>query len=305
MQNTNTKVLLALTLGMFLWASSFTAFKLAFQYYNWAFVVFGRMLVASIFFILIYKRIKPKNKLSKEQIKLIILLGLFEPCLYFLFETLALNYTSATQASMISATLPLLVGVGAWFFFKEKLSAKNWLGFILAAFGVIWISLANDSSNINEMTKNPLLGNFLEFIAMLFAMFYTLLLRKLATQIDTWFLTATQVFLGSIFFLPFIFFINPQTGIYADFSFTGLGIIIYLGLAVSVVAYGIYNWGISKIGAAKAAGLVNLIPIMSVFIAYFLLKETLNLEQILAGFTIILGVSLSQISTKKTKLGKS
>lgn len=305
MRTSDIKILAILAFGMLLWASSFTAFKLAFLHYNWAFVVFGRMLVASVFFLIFFKFIKPKTKLTLRQIKLILLLGFFEPCLYFLFESLALNNTSATQASMISATLPLLVGAGAWFFFREKLSKKNWLGFLLATFGVIWLTLANDATTTDAYAKNPLLGNILEFIAMLFAMGYTLLLRKLSAEINTWFLTATQVFLGSVFFLPFIFFVDPKTGIFANFSSEGILIIIYLGLAVSVLAYGIYNWGISKIGAAKAAGLVNLIPIMSALIAYFVLKETLNLEQIFAGFLIIFGVTLSQFTKKSNKKSKT
>lgn len=299
MQNSNIKTLIILSFGMLLWASSFSAFKLAFQYYNWAFVIFGRMLVASLFFVLIYKHIKPKIKLSHKQIKLILLLGFFEPSMYFLFEVIALNYTSATQAGMVSAILPLMVAIGAWLIFKEAISKKNWLGFLLAIAGVLAMTLANDSSDINESAKNPILGNFLEFIAMIFATFYTLILRKLALQINTWFLTATQVFLGSIFFLPFIFFIDPAKGLYGEFSTLGIAIIVYLGLAVSVLAYGIYNWGISKIGAAKAAALVNLIPIMSALIAYFLLGERLNIEQLLAVIIIILGVGLSQLKTKK------
>jgi drug/metabolite transporter (DMT)-like permease len=43
----------------------------------------------------------------------LILLAFFEPCLYFIFEAAALSYTTASQASMITALCPVMVALAA------------------------------------------------------------------------------------------------------------------------------------------------------------------------------------------------
>ncbi len=59
---------------------------------------------------------------------------------------------------MITALMPLLVAVGAWFFLRERLRLQAWLGFSLAVGGALWLSFA---AQVSEVAPNPLLGNFL------------------------------------------------------------------------------------------------------------------------------------------------
>ena len=89
------------------------------------------MTVASVMFVPLF-RIVPKISYEKGDIWLLLGMALMEPCLYFVFEGYALTYTSAGQAGMITATLPLLVGVAAFLFLGEKISTARWLGFCLA-----------------------------------------------------------------------------------------------------------------------------------------------------------------------------
>ena len=72
-------------------------------------------------------------------------------------------------------------------------------GFVLAVIGVCWLSLA---SEVSEGAPRPVLGNFLEFAAMVCATGYTLTLKKLSARYTPLFLTAIQAFIGALFFLP-------------------------------------------------------------------------------------------------------
>ena len=65
-------------------------------------------------------------------------MAICEPCLYFLFEARALQLTSASQAGMITAMLPLLVAILAWGWLKERISRQTLLGFMLAI-GPYWL----------------------------------------------------------------------------------------------------------------------------------------------------------------------
>jgi drug/metabolite transporter (DMT)-like permease len=280
--------ILCLTLAMLLWASAFIALKLAFRHYDPMVVLAGRMLVASCCFVWVLRRFGPVHYRAGDW-KLIGLLMLAEPCLYFLFEASALQYTSAAQAGMITALLPLLVALGAWFFLRERLRLQAWLGFALAVIGALWLSFA---AQVSDIAPNPLLGNFLEFCAMLCAMLYTLCLKRLSSRYSPWLLTALQSFCGTLFFVPAL--AVPGVELPSVWVPEAVLAILYLGLAVNIFAYGLFNLGVSWSPASQASAYINLIPVFTVILAYVLLHETLNYQQLAAAALIIGGVTLSQ-----------
>ncbi len=299
---------LGLLLAMLLWGTSFVALKIALLNYPPFTVVFGRMFVATFIFFLIWPKIKPK-KIYFSDLKLILLMALFEPCLYFIFEGYALKYTSASQASLIVATLPLMVGIGANLLLKEPLNLKIILGFILAILGVYVLTIF---SHPESTSPNPYLGNFLEFLAMAMATGYTLLVRLLSRNYHPFFLSAAQAIIGSLFFLPLALYFDPWKSF--SFHISGFLAILYLGSVVSFLAYSLYNQGVGTISASKAAAFVNLIPVFTLFFSWLLLKETLNLPQIGGAILVGIGIALSQeifqkgsrkshsLKAKKTKL---
>jgi drug/metabolite transporter (DMT)-like permease len=70
--------------------------------------------------------------------------------------------------------------------------------------------------------------------------------------------------------------------------------LLYLGVVVTVGAYGLYNFGISRLSATEASGYTNLIPLFTLAFAVPLLGETLNTLQMLAAAVLFGGVALSQ-----------
>jgi drug/metabolite transporter (DMT)-like permease len=74
----------------------------------------------------------------------------------------------------------------------------------------------------------------------------------------------------------------------------GAASILYLGVFVTLGAYGLYNYGMSKIPAGQASAFVNLIPVISMLLGWAWLGERLNAAQ-LAGVAVVFGgVLLSQ-----------
>ena len=144
---------LCLVLAMFLWASSFIALKLAFVDYHPMVVIFGRMAVASLAFLFLLPRFR-NIRIRRQDWKLLGFMALCEPCLYFIFEALALKNTSASQASVITTMLPLLISVASALFLAEKFSMQSLTGLSLAMFKpcsqIHVLSLADDSSVFNS-----------------------------------------------------------------------------------------------------------------------------------------------------------
>lgn len=284
----------SLIMAMLLWASSFVALKLAFQGYHPMQVIFGRMFIASLCFLPFIPSFRKINWRRKD-IKYLLIMAVCEPCLYFIFEAKALELTSASQAGMITAMMPLLVAILAWSWLKESITRLTLLGFCLAIAGACWLSLASETS---VSAPNPLLGNFFEFMAMVFAAGYTVSLKHLSNNYPPLFLTAFQAFIGSLFFFPFL--LLPGVGWTVPWETTPALAVIYLGTLITFGAYGCFNYGVSRIPASRASGYVNLIPVFSVILGMIILGDKLNLSQWLACGLVFCGVWLSSRSGQKS-----
>ena len=69
---------------------------------------------------------------------------------------------------------------------------------------------------------------------------------------------------------------------------------LFLGSFVTLGAFGLYNWGMSRIPASRAATFINLVPVTAVVLGWVMLNETLTLYQIMASAVVVGGVYLSQ-----------
>lgn len=280
---------LALLLAAILWSSSFIALKFAFRAYDPMVVIFGRMFVASLCFVAIGRRITTALHYHRGDYKAILFMAFCEPCLYFIFEAKAVQNTTASQAGMITAILPILVMIAAAIILNEQVRGKAWLGSIIAFLGVCWLT---KESNPSSDAPNPLLGNFLEFLAMVCAAGYTIALKSLTKRYAPFFLTAMQAFIGCFFYFPLLFL--PSTKLPDQLHIGPAFAIIYLGAFITLGAYGLYNYGLKQLPANKATSYINLIPVFSVFLGWTILGETFTIWQICAGLLIIGGVYLTQ-----------
>lgn len=282
---------LALIVAMIIWGSSFTYLKIAIEVMHPMQVIFLRLLMGSIALLPFIFWLIKGVKYQAGDWKWLVAMALFEPCLYFVFEGMAMQYTSATQAGLVTSVLPLMIAAGAWFFLREKIALQQWLGFSLAVGGVVWVSV---HSNVTANASNPPLGNFLEFLAIISATGYTLLAKHLSHRYNPFFLTAMQTLLGTLFFLP----LAALQPIPTSFNPNAMGAIIYMGVVVSLGGYGLYNLALSKLSATVASTYINLIPIFSLIFAMLILNEVLNLQQWLACGVIFIGIAISQTKTK-------
>ncbi len=273
--------------AVFLWGSSFSAMRLLLMDLTPYSVMFCRISIAFLFIIPILRKIIPKSY-KKGDWKILLPMVLFQPCLYFLFETNALTYTTSSQAGIISACLPLMVAVTAWIFLCESIQRKTIVGLILSIFGVILLTLFQSQGST---ASSPILGNFLETLAMASACGNMILVKNLSARYDTWSLTCMQVCAGMLFFSPGIVQVLDTDP--SIFNSKVIFILIYLGVCVSFFSFGLYNWGISKIEASKASIFINLIPVTAVILGWFVLGETLNFKQVFAAGIVIAGVVIS------------
>jgi len=290
------RVYISLLLAMFFWSCTFVVFKFANQSFRPISIIFFRLNVAIIFLFSFAKIMKRLQPIQKEDIKWIFLLGFFEPFMYFLGESFGLTFVSSTIASVIVSTIPLFVPLAAFFIYREKITLLNIAGLLLSSIGVIMV-VFNSGDNGTVSLK----GVLLMFFAVLSAIGYTMVVKKLTDKYNPITITAWQSMVGMLLFLP-LFLIFDLPGIHlTEASAISILSLVFLGVFGSSLAFILFTIGIREIGATKANIFTNLIPVFVATLSFFFLKEAMPMLKILGIVLVLGGLFLTQEDAFKRK----
>ena len=282
-----TLAMVAITL---LWGGSFTMIKLALAHYHVFVVTFSRMLIAAALFALCWRKLRRVRVLRCD---ILPILGMIfcEPCLFFTFEAYALYNTTASQAGMVVALTPIIIVVAAFLLLKERPGPMVWIGLIVAIVGVMILSW---DATASADAPNPVLGNFLEGLAMAAAAGFVICLKKLKGAYPPIFLAATQAFGGCIFFA----FAQLLPGVQWPEAWPLLPTLAigYLGVLITFLGISLYNYALSGLPATRSAGLLNLVSVSAVVFGVIFLDEHLTALQWAACGLVLLGVFISRRS---------
>jgi drug/metabolite transporter (DMT)-like permease len=267
------------------WGTSFVAMKTALDSFPPMTLVWLRMVVAALAFAPFWGRL-PRPEYRRGDWKVLSFASLCIPSLYYLAEGYAMRFTTSSQAGVISAIVPLLVAGGAWLVLKERMSWRGAVGIGLSLGGVAMLSLGGVAQ---QSASNPLLGNLLELGAMFAAAGSMLAIKHLSSRYDPWLLTGMQAVVGAVFFAPLALTAGPVA--WGTVTPAAWGCVAYLGIAVSLGAFGLYNSALKSMPASRAALSVNLVPAVALLAGWALRGESLSWVQ-LTACAIIVGAVL-------------
>ena len=293
MKNRNYLVHLAGVIAMIFWGMSFVWSTQVYQNLNPTATIFLRLVVATIFFTAILFTFRLNEKVKKEHLGLFALAAMFEPFLYFIFEGYGLKNTSPVIGSGIIAMIPLVTPVAAHIFLKERLTPMNIAGFIVSFVGVI-IMLLNKNL---EFTASPK-GILFLCGAVLVAVGYSIALIKLTKLYKPLTITWVQNIIGMIYFIPMVIIMERFEP--SNYANVGGYIVplICLGVFCSAVAYSLWAFAFSKLGASKANVYSNLIPVFTAIFSYLLTIEEMTVFKIIGILVVVFGLVLSQMKSK-------
>ncbi len=279
---------LAIMAAVLLWGGSFVAMRVAVAALPPMTVMWLRMVIALVVIAPLMPRLA-RARYHKGDWRMLLPMVLLQPCLYFLLESNALTLTTSSQAGVVSASVPLMVALGAWLFLGERVGRSAVLGLLLSMAGVAVLSLGGGDDG---QATAPLLGNLMELGAMACAAGNLLLVKRLCVRYGPWSLTALQVVAGSLFFLPGAWGLwqDPTPLLESRLLFS----ILFLGSFVTLGAFGLYNWGMSRVAASRAAVGINMVPVVAVLLGWMLLGESLTPVQLGGAGAVLLGVWWSQ-----------
>lgn len=280
--------------AMLFWGLSFVATKLALQTIPTFTLVFSRFAMASCFFIPLMLR-RNRMKFDRTTHVKLFLLALFEPGLYFVFETLGLQRTSAPKTALIIATIPIVVMFCAMLLLGERIEPKKRSG-VFISFGGIVLLVAGDPQ-FRHGLGGSLFGDLLILGAVFSAAFYIICARDLAKRCSAVEMTGIQVAYGAVFFTPAFLWELPRFD-WSAVSATSLGALGYLTFFATIAAFLCYNHALTQVPAAHAALFINGIPVVTAVAAWGLLDEKLTLLQTFGGALVLSAVYLTTLPQK-------
>jgi len=272
--------------ALVIWSSSFVAIKIAYETFPPITLGAVRFVVATL--ILGALTLLPKNrvKLEKKDIGTVALSGLMGITLYAVLQNIAMQWTSASSATLIIASYPAITLLLESLIYKVKMNLFKIIGILIAIAGVVILSYVKADTR----QQGELLGVLLLLVAGIAWAFYNFLTKKVVNRYPSISLLFYQTLFGTIFMAPLALF---ERGDWAPPTVLSFSMMLFLGLFCSVVAFLLYNNGLKKLPASSVTSMLNLVPIFGVFFSWVLLGEMVTLRKVIGGVIIIAGVMIS------------
>jgi len=284
-----------------IWAVNFTVIKIALiEIPHFAFNTL-RFIGSSFFFILYYHFYIKDYGFIKRHFWRLVILGLLGNTILQTLFIKGLSLTTASNSSLMYATVPLFVAILSVSMKYEKVRALTWGG-ILISFSGIFLILSNSSSGI-ELTKNNLTGDILILITAFLWSVFTVFAKPLMEETSMIKVVSVTFVFGTVFLIPTAIpdFVSMD---WASVSIKSWGLLFFSFFFANVVGYTVWFYAVSKVGNIQTAIFQNLVPVMAVIVAMIFLKETVNTQQMVGGAGILGGVLITRL-TLKSNAGKS
>ncbi len=221
---------------------------------------------------------------------LLMALGVTGGSVYFLAENEALNYTTATNTSLIVCSCPLVASVLIGLFYKaERMSRLQTLGALMAVAGVCVVVL-----NGHFVLHLSPIGDTLALAANLCWALYSVLMIPAGRKYDSVFITRKVFFYGLLTIIPYYIW-RPEELDFSKITFTSsvLFNLLFLGCVASMACFLAWTWVIKRLGAMVTTNYVYLNPVATIVFAWWILSEQITPFFLLGTVLILLGMYLA------------
>jgi len=207
--------------------------------------------------------------------------------LFYFLENLALRYTTATNAGVLSnLTSVFMVLIGA-VLLRERLSRVEWLALVAAFSGSVLVSQGAGHLSL----RGPgFIGDALMIVATLFGAIYSIGGKGLSERYPATVVTTAVSTAGALFLLPLALI----EGLRFDLPLAAWGAIVLLGIGAGALANLWWLALLAKTTASRAALALFLIPVISATLSVTFLREPLTPLLVLGSVLVLAGVMLVQ-----------
>lgn len=222
----------------------------------------------------------------KQAIVPLLLMGVTGVALFNIFQFLALERTTSTNAGLISTMNTISIALFSFVLLKEKITKWQLSAMVLSLFGVVLVLSKGDWQLLLDFQLNT--GDLWMLAAVCVWGLYSVCSKWAMQTASPLMATLYAGVFGVLLLLPFTS---------ADFTFTNVNTsfilsMLYTGIISTVVCMVFWNIGVQKLGATTSGIFLNFNPIFTALLAYLFIGENMSWLQGIGGLIVIMGCYL-------------
>ncbi|HPA23692.1 MAG TPA: EamA family transporter [Ferruginibacter sp.] len=294
--NVKAKAYLALFATSTIWGTTWVASKMAVAEVPALQMSAIRQFIAGSIFISYFLFLKKMKWPSITEFRWLTVMALLMFVFANGFSTWGVKYIPAGMAALIGTLYPLsVVIIEALFYGKRNITPLTLTGLILGISGVALVFYENAFQTRGE---NYLFGILVSLLAMISWSLGTVFLIRNKRNINPYYGTGWQMFISSFFLYALAWFNQPLLPL-SKISWHSYGLIFYLVLLGSILAFIAFIYTIRKLPAPIASLYAYINPLVAMVVGAILLSEKITVTIIWGAIVTLTGVFLVNYSVRR------
>ena len=272
-------------LAVIFWGTSFIATKIALNELTPKTIISLRLILASsllLIIALIRKEDFSVNRRNHLNIFVLALIAVF----HLWIQVTGLKFTTAANTGWIIGTAPIFMAILALVFFREKITALQIIGIVIAMTGLLLLVGKGDITNINLIENK---GDLLVLASAFTWGVYSMVNKKISLSYPPLMTILYLFIMMAIIIIPFNLNLETIDSV-VHLSLISWAAVSFLGLFCSGIAYVIWAYALREMESAKVGAFLYFEPFITVLAAWVFLKETITILMIISGIIITIGV---------------
>jgi drug/metabolite transporter (DMT)-like permease len=220
----------------------------------------------------------------------IVALGLLGGGLHNVLQYWGLNYTLATNGSILNATTPVLIIVLGTLVFRDPFPRRAAAGAAIALLGTLALITRLDFGMLASVGPNR--GDLLIVVSMLMLSGYTVGLRRRPAGLDPFSFLACFAIVALVP-VGIGYAIEHAAGRRIVLNPTSIAGMLYIAVFPALLAYLFWDIGVRAVGAARAGVFMYLMPVFGSVLGMALLGERFALYHAVGMALIFAGVAIA------------
>ncbi|MCE7063765.1 DMT family transporter [Dyadobacter sp. CY326] len=198
---------------------------------------------------------------------------------------LAIHYSNATQATILTNLSPVWVGIGAFLFLNDRPKASFWIGTFVAVAGMV-VLIGPDA--FKEMRLDR--GFALAVISGILYASYMLVSKSVLNKIDIISFMTISMAVSSLFLLLVcLFFQEPLW----NFDGTVWGVFVIEGLICQLVGWLTISYAVKKMDAKRVSLSLLSQAVVTGLLAWLFINEAITLRMVVGGIIVLAGIAIT------------
>ena len=285
---TKRKAIIAAIVCYFFWGISFMASRTALSVASVFIVLSHRFVLAFLVMSVLCFTPLGDIHLKGKPLLPLVMLGLFQPVIYFFGEQYGILHSSTIFSGVMIALIPIVSSLAAIPVLGEKPTVRQFVFSLLSVGGVIGIGMLTKNSGSLDW-----IGVVGLVVAVCSAAAYLLLGRNIAPRFTPFERAYAMICVGAVAFtIPAVISVRGNMGEY----FVPLKEpnyilpILFLGVCCSVISFFLSNYTLTGLSVAQSSIFANFTTTISVFAGAVFLHEPFSLLGLFFCIIILLGI---------------